>query len=147
MRGEGSKMSVFVHAQGIKTVHAVGGEGGQTMPTFCPRNCWMTLLGHLHSTYLEATHIENNDIIKEAKSVSKWAASVAMAKLFAQIPPTISSTMKNRHKILAKISRFRAFLSIPPSRSPVWQCRSVVVEIERNVIDFYPHFSIKAKLS
>ena len=24
-----------------------------------------------NSTYLEATHIENNDIIKEAKSVSK----------------------------------------------------------------------------
>ena len=100
-------------------------------------------LGHLHITYLEATHIENNEIIKEAKSVSKWAASVAMAKLFAQIPPTISSTMKNRHKILAKISRFRAFLSIPPSRSPVWQCRSVVVQIVRNVIDFCPHFSTK----
>ena len=75
--------------------------------------------------------------------MSKWAASVAMAKLFAQIPPTISSTMKNRHKILAKISRFRAFLSIPPSRSPVWQCRSVVVEIKRNVIDFCPNFSTK----
>lgn len=30
---------------------------------------------------LEATHKENNDIIKLAKSVSKCAASVAMAKL------------------------------------------------------------------
>ena len=29
MRGEGGqKMSVFVHAQGIKTVHAGGGQGG-----------------------------------------------------------------------------------------------------------------------
>ena len=27
MRGEGQKMSVFVHAQGVKTVHAGGGRG------------------------------------------------------------------------------------------------------------------------
>jgi hypothetical protein len=33
MRGEG--VSVFVHAQGIKTVHA--GGGGQKMAKFCPR--------------------------------------------------------------------------------------------------------------
>ena len=32
-------MSVFVHAQGIKTVHA--GGGGQKMAKFCPRSCWM----------------------------------------------------------------------------------------------------------
>ena len=32
-------MSVFVHAQGIKTVHARG--GGQKMAKFCPRSCCM----------------------------------------------------------------------------------------------------------
>ena len=32
MRGRGvQKMSVFVHAQGKKTVHTRGGEGGQKM--------------------------------------------------------------------------------------------------------------------
>ena len=35
--GRGQKMSDFVHAQGIKTVH-VGG-GGQKMAKFCPRSC------------------------------------------------------------------------------------------------------------
>ena len=41
MRGEeGQKMSVFVNAQGIKTVHA--GGGGQKMAKFCPRSCRMT---------------------------------------------------------------------------------------------------------
>ena len=47
---------------------------------------------------LEATYSENRDIMKEAKSVNKCAASVAMAKLLAKIPPTISRIMKNRHK-------------------------------------------------
>ena len=37
MRGQ--KMSVFVHAQGIKTVHAGGRGGGQKMAKFCPRSC------------------------------------------------------------------------------------------------------------
>ena len=32
-------MSVFVHAQGIKTVHA--GGRGQQMAKFCPRSCRM----------------------------------------------------------------------------------------------------------
>ena len=37
-RGEGVKKCLFfVHAQGIKTVHA--GEGGQKMAKFCPRSC------------------------------------------------------------------------------------------------------------
>ena len=35
--GGGPKMSVFVHAQGIKNVHA--GMGGQKMAKFCPRSC------------------------------------------------------------------------------------------------------------
>ena len=34
-------MSVFVHAQGIKTVHA-GGGGGKKMAKFCPRTCRLT---------------------------------------------------------------------------------------------------------
>ena len=33
-------MSVFVHTQGIKTVHE--GSGGQKMAKFCPCICWMT---------------------------------------------------------------------------------------------------------
>ena len=36
--GGGPKMSVFVLAQGIKTVHARGG-GGQKKAKFCPRSC------------------------------------------------------------------------------------------------------------
>ena len=35
--GGGQKMSVFVHAQGIKTVHE--GGWGQKMAKFCPRSC------------------------------------------------------------------------------------------------------------
>ena len=38
MGGGGQKMSVFVQAQGITTVH-VGWGGGQTMAKFCPRSC------------------------------------------------------------------------------------------------------------
>ena len=41
-RWGGQKLSVFVHAQGIKTVHAGGGGGGQKMAKFCPSSCWMT---------------------------------------------------------------------------------------------------------
>ena len=38
MKGGGDqKMSVFVHAQGIKSVHARG--GGEKMTKFCPRSC------------------------------------------------------------------------------------------------------------
>ena len=36
--GGGQKISVFVHAQGIKTVHA-GGRGGQKIAKFGPRSC------------------------------------------------------------------------------------------------------------
>ena len=43
MRGEGGpKMSVFVHAQGIKTVHAGGPRGwggGRKMAKLCPSSC------------------------------------------------------------------------------------------------------------
>ena len=34
----GQKMSVFVHAQGIKTVHA-GDGGSKKMANLCPRSC------------------------------------------------------------------------------------------------------------
>ena len=36
--GGGQKMSVFVHAQGMKTVHT-GRGGGQKWAKFCPRSC------------------------------------------------------------------------------------------------------------
>ena len=36
--GGGQKMYVFVHAQGIKNVHA-GGSGCQKLAKFCPRSC------------------------------------------------------------------------------------------------------------
>ena len=36
--GGGQKLSVFVHAQGIKTVHAGGGWGSK-ISKFCPRSC------------------------------------------------------------------------------------------------------------
>lgn len=39
-----------------------------------------------------AIHMANRDIIKLAKSVNKWAASVAIAKLLDQIPPEKSCT-------------------------------------------------------
>lgn len=70
-----------------------------------------------------AIQMANNDIIKLAKSVSKWAASVAIAKLFDITPPTTSRHMNTKHKILAIMSFLRACLSIP-SVCPlsVWQC-------------------------
>ena len=38
----GRKMSVFVHPQSIKIVHAGGGGGGQKMANFSPRSYRMT---------------------------------------------------------------------------------------------------------
>ena len=61
--------------------------------------------------------MENNDIIKDARSVKRCAASVATAKLLARIPPTTSTTMKTRQSIEAIISFLLAFLSIPLSLS------------------------------
>lgn len=70
-----------------------------------------------------ANHIANNDIIKLAKSVSKWAASVAMAKLLDQTPPTTSKHMNAKHNTLAMISFRCACESMPSLRSlSVWQC-------------------------
>ena len=40
-RGDCQRISVFLHAQGMKIVHARGG-GGQKMAKICSRSCWMT---------------------------------------------------------------------------------------------------------
>ena len=45
-REGGNKMSVLVHAQGIKTVHA--GGRGQKMAKLYPRSCWITPNGAYH---------------------------------------------------------------------------------------------------
>ena len=37
--GGGQKMSVFVYAQGIKTVHKGVDGRGQKLAKFCPRSC------------------------------------------------------------------------------------------------------------
>lgn len=69
-----------------------------------------------------ASQMANSDIMKLAKSVSRCAASVAMAKLLDQTPPTISSTMNVRQRTLAIMSFLRACLSTPSARSSRWQC-------------------------
>ena len=50
----------------------------------------------------------NKDIMKEAKSVRRCAASVAIAKELDRTPPTISADMKRMQRIEAKTSLFRA---------------------------------------
>lgn len=66
---------------------------------------------------LAATHIANNDIINAAKSANKCAASVAIAKLFDNTPPIISTIINITHKMLAMMSFFLARLSISFVRS------------------------------
>lgn len=85
---------------------------------------WIKILNiYLRVDGRPANHIANKDIIKLAKSVSKWAASVAMAKLFDITPPTTSRHINTTHNILAMISFFRACVSIPRGlSSSVWQC-------------------------
>ena len=61
--------------------------------------------------------MENNEIINDARSVRRCAASVAIAKLLARIPPTTSTTMNIRQSIEAITSFLLAFLSIPLSLS------------------------------
>ena len=51
-------MYVFVHAQGIKTVHARG--GGQKMAKFCPRSYWMTLYPNLSYTSGDCGRVAHN---------------------------------------------------------------------------------------
>ncbi len=60
---------------------------------------------------LDATQMEKSEIMNDAKSVKRWAASVAMARLCARTPPTISTTMKKRQRTLAMINLRRARLS------------------------------------
>ena len=57
---------------------------------------------------LAAIQMANKEMRKEAKSVSMWAASVAMAKELLMIPPTISAIMKSRHSPAATSSFRRA---------------------------------------
>ena len=68
-----------------------------------------------------ASHIENNEIMNDAKSVKRWAASVAMAILLLKTPPTTSTIMNTKHKQDAMINLRLVFSSIPCSRS-IWQC-------------------------
>jgi len=49
---------------------------------------------------LLATQMEKRDIIKDAKSVNKCAASVAIAKLFDNTPP--KKKTKNKQEIYAR---------------------------------------------
>ena len=57
---------------------------------------------------LPATQMANSEIMKEAKSVRRWAASVAMARLLERTPPTTSAVMKSRQRTEATISLLRA---------------------------------------
>ena len=77
MRGErGSKMSVFVHAQGIETVHPrrEGGWGGQKMAKFCPRSCWMTPY-YVFRNYFNGWNTPGKDLID-----AKWRSNVLSSK-------------------------------------------------------------------
>ena len=57
---------------------------------------------------LAAIQIATSEIMKEAKSVRRWAASVAMARLLERTPPTTSAVMKSRQRTEATISLLRA---------------------------------------
>lgn len=98
-----------------------------------------------HSTYLRvdgrpANQIANSDIIKLAKSVSKWAASVAIAKLFDHIPPTTSKIIKITHKILAIMSFRLACISTPSWRpTSLWQCSGEYTIIIITIIKWIIH--------
>ena len=61
---------------------------------------------------LAAIQMATSEIMKEAKSVRRWAASVAMARLLDRTPPTTSPTMNSRHSTEATTSFLRA-LAIP----------------------------------
>ena len=60
---------------------------------------------------LAAIQMANKEMRKEAKSVRRWAASVAMAKELLSTPPTISAIMKSRHSPAAT-SSFRRALKV-----------------------------------
>ena len=80
---------------------------------------------------LAAIQMAKREMRKDAKSVRRWAASVAMARELLSTPPTISAIMKNRQSTVARMSFRRAldkveggtyFLSIPSARA-WWQWR------------------------
>ena len=56
------------------------------------------------------TQIASIEMRKAAKSVRRWAASVAMAKELLSTPPTISAIMKSRHSPAATSSFLRALM-------------------------------------
>ena len=64
--GRGHKMSVFVHANGIKTVHARG--GGQKMAKFC---CWMTPFQRWHFFYLGVETV-NRYLVSSVIKIYIW---------------------------------------------------------------------------
>lgn len=64
---------------------------------------------------LWASQSEKRLIMKLAKSVSRCAASVAIARLFAKRPPTISMIMNTRQSTLAKMSFLLAIVSTAAS--------------------------------
>ena len=57
---------------------------------------------------LAAIQMANKEMRKEAKSVRRWAASVAMAKELLSTPPTISAIMKKTQSTVAVTSLRRA---------------------------------------
>ena len=59
---------------------------------------------------LAAIQMANKEMRKEAKSVSMWAASVAMAKELLNTPPTISAIMKKTQRTVAVTSLRRALI-------------------------------------
>lgn len=89
-------------------------------------HCKNTIKHNFAHTYFcvdgrPAIQMANSDIIKLAKSVNRWAASVAMARLFDSTPPTTSNIMNRTHSMLAIINFLRAARSMPSLRS-LWQC-------------------------
>lgn len=109
--------------------------------------CLTCLCNIFDWTYLRvdgrpANQIANNDIIKLAKSVSKWAASVAIAKLLDHTPPTISRHINAKHRILAIINFLRACLSIPSLRPlSLWQCSKMQTNQTQSLIKIYTTIS------
>ena len=59
---------------------------------------------------LAAIQMENKEMAKEAMSVRRCAASVAMAKELLNTPPTISAIMKKTQRTVAVTSLRRALI-------------------------------------
>lgn len=61
---------------------------------------------------LPATQIENSEIMKDAKSVNKCAASVAIAKLFDNTPPIVREKKNQSSESKCQCVRRRMFFLI-----------------------------------